>query len=281
MPAELPSQLDAREIRRRILLLLQASRSGHAGGPLGMADVFAVLYRDVLQHRPQDPTWHERDRVLLSNGHICPVLYATLSVHGYIPEEELLKVRKVVGRLQGHPEFDLEYGIENPSGPLGQGLSQAVGVALASRMYGRPNHVFALMSDGEQQEGQIWEAYQAGAKYELSNLTGIIDRNFIQISGVTESIMPLESLPEKIRSFGWQVYEINGNDHDQIREALLAAKADGEPSVVVAYTQAGKGVPEIENKFSWHGYTPDSIDTSAAIRAIQTLDGLLEGEYGN
>jgi transketolase len=279
MSAELPSQRDALEIRRLILELLQHSRSGHAGGPLGMADVFAVLYRDVLNHKPSQPSWLQRDRVLLSNGHICPVLYATLALQGYFSKEELKTVRKIGARLQGHPAVDLAYGIENPSGPLGQGLSQAVGVALASRMSGRKNHVFALLSDGEHQEGQTWEAYQAGAKFELKNLTAIIDRNFIQISGVTERVMPLESLPEKLRAFGWEVYEVNGHDHAQIRQALLSAKADGEPSVVVAYTQPGKGVPEIENKFTWHGYNAGELDTASAIKALNTMDGMLEGEY--
>lgn len=279
MSAELPSQLDAREIRGLILQLLEKSRSGHAGGPLGMADVFAVLYRDIVRHHPKDPRWSQRDRVLLSNGHICPVLYATLALHGYFPKSELDIVRKIGSRLQGHPAADLEYGLENASGPLGQGLSQAVGVALAANLRGAKHHVFAMLSDGEHQEGQTWEAYQAGAKFGLKNLTAVIDRNFIQISGVTERVMPLESLPEKLRSFGWLVYEVNGHDHAQLRETLLMAKSDGEPSVVVAYTQPGKGVPEIENKFSWHGYTAGSLDTAAAIKALNTMDGLLEGEY--
>jgi transketolase len=279
MSAELPSQLDARKIRGLILQILEKSRSGHAGGPLGMADVFAVLYRDIVHHNPKDPRWSQRDRVLLSNGHICPVLYATLALHGYFPKSELDVVRTIGSRLQGHPAVDLEYGLENASGPLGQGLSQAVGVALAANLRGAKHHIFAMLSDGEHQEGQIWEAYQSGAKFGLKNLTAVIDRNFIQISGVTERVMPLESLPEKLRAFGWLVYEVNGHDHVQLRETLLTAKADGEPSVVVAYTHPGKGVPEIENKFSWHGYIAGSIDATAAIKALNTLDGFLEGEY--
>lgn len=279
MSAELPSQRDAVRIRQSILEMLQIARSGHIGGPLGMADVFAVLYRDVLSHRPQQPTWPLRDRVILSNGHICPVLYATLALHEYFPAQWLEEFRQIEGRLQGHPEADETIGVEVASGPLGQGLSQAVGIALATRIHHRPNHVFALLSDGEHQEGQTWEAYQAGAKFDLANLTVVIDRNFVQISGVTEKVMPLESLPDKLSAFGWRVYEINGHDHSVIRETLLAAKSDGEPSVIVAYTEPGKGVPQIENKFSWHGYTPDAIDTAAAIKALNTMDGAWEGEY--
>lgn len=279
MSSELPSQRDALQIRQSILEILQHAKSGHAGGPLGMADVFAVLYRDVLDHRPQQPTWSLRDRVILSNGHICPVLYATLALHEYFPADWLRSVRKIDGRLQGHPEADETIGIENTSGPLGQGLSQAVGVALAMRLHSQKNHVFALLSDGEHQEGQTWEAYLAGAKFALGNLTAVIDRNFIQISGVTEQVMPLESLPEKLTAFGWRVYEVNGHDHVAIKEALLSAKFDGEPSVVVAYTEPGKGVPDIENKFSWHGYTHGDVDTAAAIKSLNTMGGFLRGEY--
>lgn len=277
----LPSERDALEIRRSIVEMLQTAKSGHAGGPLGLADVYAVLYRDILQHQPAQPTWPQRDRVIVSNGHTCPVLYATLALHKYFPSDWLKEYRQLHGHLQGHPEVDESLGLETTSGPLGQGLSQAVGIALAQRIHRRSNHIFAILSDGEHQEGQTWEAYLAGAKYQLENLTVIVDRNFIQISGVTESVMPLESLAEKITAFGWQVYEVNGHDHAAIKQAVLSAKADGSPSVVVAYTEAGKGVPEIEHRFTGHGYTPDSFDAADAIRNLNTLQGTLDGEYAN
>lgn len=277
----LPSERDALEIRQSILKMLQVAKSGHAGGPLGLADVYAVLYRDVLNHRSSQPTWPQRDRVVVSNGHTCPVLYATLALHKYFPSEWLQEYRQLHGHLQGHPEVNESMGLETTSGPLGQGLSQAVGIALAQRLNRRSNHIFAILSDGEHQEGQTWEAYMSGAKFGLGNLTVVIDRNFIQISGVTEKIMPLESLPEKLSAFGWMVYEVNGHDHNALKQALLSAKADGEPSVVVAYTEAGKGVPEIEHKFTGHGYTPESFDAAAAIKNLNTMQGTLDGEYAN
>lgn len=273
------SQRDALTIRDAIVRMLQSAGSGHAGGPLGMADVFAVLYRNVLQHRPNEPTWHARDRVLLSNGHICPVLYATLALHGYFPGEKLATFRQLHSDLQGHPKAYEALGIENTSGPLGQGLSQAIGVALAARYKGLPFHTWCLMSDGEQQEGQVWEAYQAGAKFALSNLTAIIDRNYIQISGVTEQIMPLDPLAEKLAAFGWRVYEVNGHDHAAVYQALMSAKADGEPSVIIACTEPGKGVSAIENKYTWHGYNPNEMNTKQALRELHGLDGQLETLY--
>ncbi len=277
--AELPSVADAQEIRRLIIEMLTVAGSGHAGGSLGLADVFAVLYRSVLQHKSSQPLWSGRDRVVLSNGHTCPVLYATLAVHGYFPEKELWKLRKLEGELQGHPHEKPEWGIETTSGPLGQGLSQAVGMALAARYLRQKHHVFAITSDGEHQEGQTWEAYLMGAKHRLENLTVIIDRNFIQITGVTETIMPLESLADKCRSFGWTVYEVNGHDHEALHDALMSARADGEPSVIVAYTEPGRGVDFMEGKFSWHGSAPNDEEAVRALRALNSLDGELETEY--
>ncbi len=275
----LPSQHDALEIRRLIIQMLERAGSGHAGGALGMADVFAVLYRSILSHRPKHPQWEGRDRVVLSHGHICPVLYATLALHGYFDEKELWKLRQVSGELQGHPHEKPEWGIETTSGPLGQGLSQAVGMALAAQLKQEKHHIFALLSDGEHQEGQTWEAYLSGAKYQLKNLTAIIDRNFIQISGVTEAVMPLESLSDKLRAFGWLVYEVNGHDHAAIFEALRMAQADGSPSVVMAYTEPGKGVDFIENRYSWHGAAPKPSEARRALRQLQSLNGELETQY--
>lgn len=277
--AELPSVTDAVEIRRLIVQMLTLAGSGHAGGSLGLADIFAVLYRTVLSHKPNNPAWSARDRVVLSNGHTCPVLYATLAHHGYFSDKELWKLRKLEGELQGHPHEKLEWGIETTSGPLGQGLSQAVGMALAAKFQRQKHHVFAITSDGEHQEGQTWEAYLMGAKHRLENLTVIIDRNFIQITGVTEAVMPLESLSDKVRAFGWQVYEVNGHDHEALYEAFQAAKADGEPSVIVAYTEPGKGVEFMEAKYSWHGAVPNSQESARALRALNSLDGQLETQH--
>lgn len=278
MPA-LATERDALEIRKLIITMLEKAGSGHAGGALGMADVFAVLYRDVLHHQPQRPTWPHRDRVILSNGHICPVWYATLALHEYFPRDVLNTLRQLDSPLQGHPHEQVALGIENTSGPLGQGFSVAVGVALALRLQLQDSHVFALLSDGEHQEGQTWEAYQAGAKFELSNLTAVIDRNFIQISGVTEQVMPLESLPAKLRAFGWLVYEVNGHDHVAIREALLSAKADGSPSAVVCYTEPGRGVDFIEARYTWHGTAPKPAEAREALRQLNSLHGALETQH--
>jgi transketolase len=275
----LPSEQDALTIRRLIIEMLSRAGSGHAGGALGMADVFAVLYGSVLQHKPKKPMWDGRDRVVLSNGHICPVLYTTLSHHGYFPEKELWKLRQTGGSLQGHPHEKPEWGIETSSGPLGQGLSQAIGMALAARLAQQKHHIFAFLSDGEHQEGQTWEAYMAGAKYAVENVTVVIDRNFIQISGVTEYIMPLEDLGSKLRAFGWLVYEVNGHDHEAIREALLAAKADGAPSAILAYTEPGRGVDFIENRYTWHGMAPKPDQAREALRQLNSLQGELETQY--
>lgn len=277
--SELPSERDAREIRQLILQMLEKAKSGHAGGALDMADVFAVLYRDIVKHNPQNPVWSLRDRVVLSNGHICAVLYAALFLHGYFSEELLWQFRQINGELQGHPHQNLKLGIETTSGPLGQGLSQAVGMALAAKYFSQRHHIFALLSDGEHQEGQTWEAYLSGAKYDLDNLTVIVDRNYMQISGVTEQIMPLDSLAQKLTAMNWRVYEINGHDHEAIRTALKESQADGSPSAVIAYTEPGKGVAEIEHKFSWHGYNPGQINTGIAIKELNTLGGQLESQY--
>lgn len=279
MTASVDTRTDAVQIRERILRMLQAAGSGHAGGPLGMADLFAVLYGSVLSHRAHQPTWEHRDRVILSNGHTCPVLYATLAYHRYFPEEELLKLRSVNAVLQGHPRRKPEWGIEASSGPLGQGLSQAIGMALAARFLRRKHHIFSFLSDGEHQEGQTWEAYLSGAKYNLENITVLIDRNFSQISGVTETVMPLESLADKIRSFGWVVYEIQGHDHDAIKNALLSAKSDGEPSAIIAYTEIGHGVSFMEGKFSWHDYSATPAEASQAISEIQSLENRLKNQH--
>lgn len=275
----LDTQRDALEIRRLILEMLQKAGSGHAAGPLDMADIFAVLYRDILRHDPRRPAWPQRDRVVLSNGHICPVLYATLALHGYFAEEKLSTLRQRGSELQGHPHENIQLGLETSSGPLGQGLSQAVGMGLAACFLRQPHHIYALLSDGEHQEGQTWEAYMAGAKYALSNLTVVIDRNFAQISGVTEQVMPLESLADKLRTFHWRVYEINGHDHEVIAQTLQAARDDQAPSAIVAYTEPGHGVSFLEGKFSAHDYSPAKVDAARALRELNSLEGQLETQY--
>jgi transketolase len=273
------SVADALDIRRSIISMLEQAGSGHAGGALGLADVFAVLYRNVLRHNPVDPTWSQRDRLLLSNGHTCPVLYAALAHHGYFPSTTLATLRQFGSPLQGHPHREPELGIEITAGPLGQGLSVGLGMALAAQRKHQEHHTFVVTSDGEHQEGQTWEAYLLGSKYQLDNVTVIIDRNYIQISGVTEHIMPLDPLADKIKSFGWQPYEVDGHDHDALERVLLTARDDHAPSVVIAYTQPGKGVDFIANKYSWHGSPPSPEEAKQALHQLNSLDGHLETQH--
>lgn len=265
--AALPAKAQA--IRQWIIMMLVAAGSGHPGGALGMADVFATLYFSVLQHQPKDPGWEDRDRVLLSNGHINPVLYATLAVSGYFPEKELLTLRKFGTRLQGHPHRGSLPGVESTSGPLGQGLSQACGLAAALRLQKKSSRVFCFLSDGEHDEGQTWEAYLFGAKEKLSNLTVIIDRNHIQIDGRTEDVLPLHSLVEKLISFGWNVLEIDGHNFEQIHQALSAQPADQVlATAIVCRTTPGKGVDFMENRFEWHGKAPSAEEAESALRQL-------------
>jgi len=273
------SQRDALRIRRLIIQMLEKAGSGHAAGALGLADVFAVLYRDVLLHDPRNPTWNKRDRVLLSNGHVCPVWYASLALHGYFSEKLLSTLRVFGSPLQGHPHQEVALGIENTSGPLGQGISMAMGRALAAKFKQEKHHLYVVTSDGEHQEGQTWEAYLTGAKYDLQNLTVIIDRNFIQISGVTEQVMPLESLTQKVASFGWAVLEVDGHDHQAIQKTLLQARDDERPTAVMLYTQPGRGVDFMENKFSWHGSPPSPQEARMALQELNSLNGILGTEY--
>lgn len=271
MPDLPTSQRDAFKIRRLIIKMLEHAGSGHAAGALGLADVIAVLYRQVLRHRPEYALWPQRDRFILSNGHTCPVLYAALALYGYFPEDLLMSLRQLNSPLQGHPHRNQQLGIEVTSGPLGQGISQAIGMALAAKLQEQGHHYYVMTSDGEHQEGQVWEAYQAGAKYNLDNVTVIVDRNYIQISGVTSQVMPLEPLSDKLKSFGWQVYEIDGHNHQEITASLLQARDDGQPSVVVANTTAGKGVEFMEAKYSWHGSPPNAKQAQQALQQLEKL----------
>jgi len=270
----------AESLRETILSMLVAAGSGHTAGPLGMADIFAAFYFHILKHDPKKPDWKERDRLVLSNGHIVPVHYAALAHAGYFPVEECLTLRKFGSRLQGHPERTRLPGLETTSGPLGSGLSQASGMAYGLRMDAKKNHVYCLMSDGEQQEGNIWEAVMFAGKYRLSNLTAVMDRNNIQIDGMTEDVMPLESLRAKYEAFNWHVLEVNGHDVAAFIGAIEEAKTIAEkPTLIIAHTVPGKGVPEIEFDYKWHGKPPTKEEAKRFIQALRSGAGRVLGEY--
>lgn len=273
----------ANRIRLSIIDSLLAAGSGHTAGPLGMADIFAALYFQLLKHDPKNPAWEERDRLVLSNGHICPVYYATLAHAGYFPVEELKTLRKFGSRLQGHPHREYLPMVETSSGPLGSGLSQAVGMALADRIdrgLSSGRFFYCLMSDGELDAGNSWEAALLAGKEKLHNLIAIIDRNNIQIDGFTEDIMPLEPLRDKFEAFNWHVQEIDGHNFADIVEHVEEAKAVfNRPSVIIAHTIPGKGVPEFERKYEWHGKPPNKEEGARAIAALRTLDGKIKSEH--
>lgn len=277
-------------IREDIIRMLIEAGSGHSAGPLGMADVFTALYFNVLKHNPAKPDWEERDRLVLSNGHICPVLYATMAHAGYFPVSELKTLRKFKSRLQGHPHRIKLPGLETSSGPLGSGLSQACGMALGFKMDGKKNWVYCLTSDGEHDAGNTWEAILFAGKYNLANLTVIIDRNNIQIDGFTEDIMPLEPLKDKYEAFGWHVIEIDGHNLEAITAACNEAKAIfNKPVCIIAHTIPGKGVDFMEKDFRWHGSPPDAGDikgsppkghqAEVALKELRTLQGKIRSEH--
>lgn len=271
----------ALDIRASIIKSLEAAGSGHSAGPLGLADIFVALYFDVLKHDPKNPDWDERDILLLSNGHCTPVRYAAMAHAGYFPKNELLTLRKFGSRLQGHPERKKLPGLENTSGPLGCGLSQACGMALGLRM-NKQNHrwVYCIMGDGELNEGNIWEAAMLAGKEKLHNIIAIVDRNNIQIDGPTESVMPLEDLREKWEAFGWHVIEIDGNNIEAVIDACNMAKAVVEkPIVIIAHTVPGKGVDFMEYDFHWHGMPPNHEQAKQALHEIRTLKGKIRGEH--
>ncbi len=271
-------------IRQSIIESLVEAGSGHTAGPLGMTDIFTALYFHVMRHDPQNPTWPERDRLVLSNGHICPVLYATMAHAGYFPITELSTLRKFGTRLQGHPHREYLPALETSSGPLGAGLSQAVGMALADKLdfgeAGSGRYIYALLSDGEFGEGNTWEAFMLGAKYKLHNLIAIIDRNNIQIDGYTENVLPLEPLADKLASFNWHVIEIDGHNFDDIIDAVGEAQAVyGKPTVIIAHTIPGKGVAEFERKYEWHGKPPTKEEGQKALAELRTLAGKIKSEH--
>ena len=273
-------QLTANNIRQSIIEMLVSAGSGHSAGPLGMADVFTALYFEVLKHKPQDPNWNARDRLVLSCGHICPVLYATMAECGYFPKTELTTLRKFGTRLQGHPHNLSLPGLETTSGPLAQGASQAVGMALAFRMNNQSNRVYLVMSDGEQNEGQIWEAVMLAGKEKLHNLTAIIDRNNIQIDGYTEQVMPLDSLKAKYEAFNWHVIEVDGHNIQSVINAYKEAQAIYErPTVIIAHTIPGKGVDFMVGKFEWHVKPPKPDEAKVALQELRTLQGKIKSEH--
>lgn len=255
-------KLIANQIRQDIITSLAAAGSGHSAGPLGMADVFTALYFNILNHNPKNPFWEGRDYFVLSNGHICPVLYAALANAGYFSRSELKTLRHFGTRLQGHPHRASLPGLEITSGPLGSGLSQAGGMAYALQMDKKKNRVYCMMSDGEQEAGQTWEAVMFIGKNKLSNLTAIMDRNNIQIDGTTEEIMPLEPVVDKYKAFNWHVIEVDAHNIQAVIDAFQEAKTITErPTIIIGHNTPGKGVLFMENDYRWHGSPPGEIET--------------------
>lgn len=273
-------QMMAEVIREDVIASLVEAKSGHSAGPLGMAEIFTALYFNVLKHDPKNPGWESRDRLVLSNGHICPLLYATMANAGYFPKKELFTLRKLGTRLQGHPHRNSLPGLENTSGPLGSGLSQASGMAYGLRLDKKPNLVFCLCSDGEQNEGNHWEAVLFAAKNKLSNLIAITDRNYIQIDGNTEEIMPLDPLDQKYRAFNWNVITIDGNDLKLVLKTLQAAHSNRDkPLMIIANTIPGKGVDFMENDYRWHGKPPQPEEAELAMLEIHAREAEERGNW--
>lgn len=271
----------ANDIRQDIIKMLEHAGSGHSAGPLGLADIFTALYYDVLKNDPENPDCAERDILVLSNGHCAPVLYATMAHTGYFDKKELLTLRQFGSRLQGHPERLRLPGLETTSGPLGCGLSQAAGMAMALKMDKETHRfVYVVMSDGEQDEGNVWEAAMLSAKYKLNNIIAITDRNNIQIDGQTEDVMPLEDLKNKWEAFGWHVIEIDGNNIEAVIDACAMGRAMTEkPTMIIAHTIPGKGVDFMEYDFHWHGKPPDKEQAKKALHELRTLKGKIRGEH--
>lgn len=269
----------ANDIRISIIEMLVEAKSGHTAGPLGMADIFTLFYFHILKHDPKNPSWDERDRLILSNGHIAPVLYATMAHAGYFPVEELKTLRKFGTRLQGHPHREYMPWLENSSGPLGSGLSQAVGMALADKMDSKDpakdgasknRFIYCFMSDGEMNEGNTWEAMMLAGKNKLRNVIAIVDRNNIQIEGYTEDVMPLEPFHAKWKAFNWHVIEVSGHDFRSLNEVIEEAQAIYEkPTVIIAHTIPGKGVKEFERDYKWHGKPPSKEEGEMALKELR------------
>ncbi len=275
--------IKANLLRAEVVRMLTTAGSGHSAGPLGSADFWTILYLgNLINYRADEPWWEERDRVVLSAGHYCPILYAVLAEAGFFSKTELASLRQLGSRLQGHPVAKMLPGIETSSGSLGQGISQAVGMALAARMDHKKWRVVCFMGDGEQNEGQVWEAYLCAAKYNLSNLTVVIDRNNIQIDGHTENVMPIGSIGEKLTAFGFNMIEIDGHNFADIAQAMGRARVTFEkPTAIVLRTIPGKDVGFMENDPAWHGKSPklgEGVEALAELRAIRTLGGRISND---
>lgn len=274
-------ELKANDIREDIIKMLEEAGSGHSAGPLGLADIFTALYFDILKQDPKKPNWDERDILVLSNGHCAPVRYATMANAGYFERNELKTLRKYGSRLQGHPERQRLPGLETTSGPLGSGLSQACGMGLALKIDKEKfRWIYVVMSDGEQDEGNTWEAAMLASKYHLNNIIAITDRNNIQIDGPTETVMPLEDLKAKWEAFGWHVIEIDGNNIEAVIDACAMGRAVTEkPTMILAHTVPGKGVDFMEYDFKWHGKPPNEEEAKKALHELRTLKGKIRSEH--
>src|SRR5579885_1174818 len=283
-------ELKANQARQLVIETLIEAGSGHSAGPLGMADIFTAFYFHILNHDPKNPDWPDRDRLILSNGHICPIRYVTMAMAGYFPIEELKTLRKINSRLQGHPHRTALPGLETTSGPLGEGLSQGIGIALAAKLDNKDYYTYVITGDGEHDEGNIWEAVMFAGKNKLNNLILIIDRNNIQIDGFTEDVMPLERLRDKYEAFNWEVLEVDGNNIRAFVDVINEAHAIYEkPTCIITHTIPGKGVDFMEKDFHWHGVPPDAGDVAGAppkgqqakkaLDELRTLQGKIASEH--
>jgi len=260
----------ANQLRIDVVEMLAEAGSGHPGGSLSSAEIVTALYFDVMKHKPENPNWEGRDYFIMSKGHSVPVQYAAMARSGYFPVEELMTLRKLNSRLQGHPSRANLPGIETSTGSLGQGLSVAVGISLGLKLDKKQNRIYCLMGDGEQDEGQIWEAAMAAAHFKLDNLCGIVDANGLQIDGFTKDVMNIEPLAKKYDSFGWNVLEIKGNNMEEVLTAFEKAKtAKEKPTVIIAHTIKGKGVSFMENKAGWHGRAPTKEEAKIAVAELE------------
>lgn len=267
----------ANDIRQTIIEMLTQAGSGHTAGPLGMADIFTAFYFHILEHKPKEPHWEDRDRLILSNGHIAPVLYATMAHAGYFSVDEAKTLRAFGSRMQGHPERERIPGLESTSGPLGSGLGQAAGIAYGARMDQKKFRVYCLMSDAEHQAGNLWESAMFAGVNKLSNITGVVDRNNIQINGMTEDVMPLEPLKEKYEAFGWHVIDVDGHNIEAFIDAVEESKAIYEkPTLIIAHTIPGKGIKGIEFDYTWHGKPPKEGEAKKFLKELRTLGGKIK-----
>lgn len=269
----------ANEVRRGVVIGTHAAKSGHPGGSLGAADIITYLYFEEMNVDPADPRRADRDRFVLSKGHCAPALYAALAERGFFPKEDLESLRHVGCHLQGHPNMNDTPGVDMSTGSLGQGISAAVGMALAGKLAKKDYRVYALLGDGEIAEGQVWEAAMSAAKYHLDNLCAVVDVNGLQIDGATKDVMPSEPLDQKFAAFNWNVIHVNGHDYDALIAAFEAAAAcKGKPTVLIAKTTKGKGVSFMENNAGWHGKAPNDEQYAQAKAEVEAKLAELEGK---